>query len=79
MSDPLNGGDYFTRVAENEAGGVQITNRRSRALTGKCSIAGHEVLLAKPETYMNLSGIAVGALVAELGIDAAFDATFPLA
>jgi PTH1 family peptidyl-tRNA hydrolase len=53
--------------------GAQISNRRSRALTGKCSIAGHEVLLAKPETYMNLSGVAVGALVAELGIDATKD------
>jgi len=53
--------------------GAQIANRRSRALTGKCSIAGHEVLLAKPETYMNLSGVAVGALVAELGIDATKD------
>jgi len=57
------------RIAESEAGGVQISNRRSRALTGKCSIAGHEVLLAKPETYMNLSGMAVAALVTELVID----------
>jgi len=53
--------------------GAQISNRRSRALTGKCSIAGHEVLLAKPETYMNLSGVAVAALVAELGTDATKD------
>jgi PTH1 family peptidyl-tRNA hydrolase len=49
--------------------GAQIGNRRSRALTGKCTLAGHELLLAKPETYMNLSGLAVGALVAELGLD----------
>ena len=61
------------RIAEDC--GAQIANRRSRALTGKCSIAGHEVLLAKPETYMNLSGVAVGALVAELGQDTPFDAT----
>jgi PTH1 family peptidyl-tRNA hydrolase len=59
------------RIAEDC--GAQIANRRSRALTGKCSIAGHEVLLAKPETYMNLSGVAVGALAAELGIDATKD------
>ena len=57
------------RIAESKDCGAQIANRRSRALTGKCSIAGHEVLLAKPETYMNLSGVAAGALVAELGID----------
>jgi PTH1 family peptidyl-tRNA hydrolase len=59
------------RIAEDC--GAQVTNRRSRALTGKGSIAGHEVLLAKPETYMNLSGLAVGALVAELGLDATKD------
>src|SRR2546423_7867598 len=59
------------RIAEDC--GAQVTNRRSRALTGKCTIAGHEVLLAKPETYMNLSGLAVRALVAELGVDAAHD------
>jgi PTH1 family peptidyl-tRNA hydrolase len=34
------------------------------------------VLLAKPETYMNLSGVAVGALVAELGREASFDVSF---
>lgn len=49
--------------------GAQIGNRRSRALTGKCTLAGHEVLLAKPETYMNLSGLAVAGLAAELGLD----------
>ncbi|MDP9268335.1 MAG: aminoacyl-tRNA hydrolase [Acidobacteriota bacterium] len=61
------------RIAESKDCGAQIANRRSRALTGKCSIAGHEVLLAKPETYMNLSGVAVAALVAELGLDATKD------
>jgi PTH1 family peptidyl-tRNA hydrolase len=45
-----------------------IANRRCRALTGKAKLAGHEVLLAKPETYMNLSGLAVAALVQELEI-----------
>jgi peptidyl-tRNA hydrolase, PTH1 family len=45
-----------------------IANRRGRALTGKATLAGHEVLLAKPETYMNLSGLSVGALVRELEI-----------
>ncbi|MBI2678302.1 MAG: aminoacyl-tRNA hydrolase [Candidatus Koribacter versatilis] len=59
------------RIAEHC--GAQVANRRSRALTGKCSIAGQEALLAKPETYMNLSGAAVGALVAELGLEATKD------
>ena len=45
-----------------------IANRRGRALTGKAMLAGHEILLAKPETYTNLSGISVTALVRELEI-----------
>jgi PTH1 family peptidyl-tRNA hydrolase len=45
-----------------------IANRRGRALTGKARLAGEEVLLAKPETYMNLSGLSVAALVRELEI-----------
>jgi PTH1 family peptidyl-tRNA hydrolase len=45
-----------------------IANRRGRALTAKVRIAGQEVLLAKPETFMNLSGQSVAALVNELGI-----------
>lgn len=49
------------RVAEGC--GAQVDNRRCRALTGKCRVAGQEVLLAKPETFMNLSGMAVGELV----------------
>jgi PTH1 family peptidyl-tRNA hydrolase len=47
---------------------VTIANRRGRALTGKARLAGEEVLLAKPETYMNLSGLSVAALVRELEI-----------
>jgi PTH1 family peptidyl-tRNA hydrolase len=46
--------------------GVQIANRRARALTAKAKLAGHDVLLAKPETFMNLSGLSVAALLQEL-------------
>jgi PTH1 family peptidyl-tRNA hydrolase len=49
--------------------GVVVTNRRSKALTASARIAGRQVLLAKPETYMNLSGLSVAALVEELEID----------
>ena len=56
------------RIAENC--GVSIANRRGRALTAKATLAGHEVLLAKPETFMNLSGLSVAALLRELEIEA---------
>jgi PTH1 family peptidyl-tRNA hydrolase len=55
------------RIAEDC--GVVITNRRGKALTAKARFAGHEVLLAKPETFMNLSGLSVAALVRELEIE----------
>ena len=48
--------------------GVTLANRRCRALTAKAQLAGQEVLLAKPETFMNLSGLSVAALVQELEI-----------
>jgi PTH1 family peptidyl-tRNA hydrolase len=49
--------------------GVVLSNRRGRALTAKARLAGHEVLLAKPETFMNLSGLSVAALIRELEIE----------
>ena len=48
--------------------GVVLTNRRGRALTARARLAGEDVLLAKPETFMNLSGLSVAALVRELDI-----------
>jgi PTH1 family peptidyl-tRNA hydrolase len=45
--------------------GVEVRNRQHRALTGRAEIGGETVLLAKPETYMNLSGVAVAALIQE--------------
>ncbi len=41
--------------------GVTVDRLKFRALTAEASIAGHRVLLMKPETFMNLSGEAVGA------------------
>lgn len=49
--------------------GVVVNNRRGRALTAKARVAGEEVLLAKPETFMNLSGLSVAALIQELGLE----------
>ncbi len=59
------------RIAQQE--GVVVQNRRCRAVTATCRIAGREVVLAKPETYMNLSGMAVAALVREFEADPAKD------
>ena len=39
--------------------GVEIRRLKNRALTAKTTIGGHDVLLVKPQTYMNLSGEAV--------------------
>ena len=52
-----------------EVCGAQGSNRRGRALTAKTSLAGQEVLLAKPETFMNLSGSSVIALLQELELE----------
>ena len=59
------------RIAQQE--GAVVQNRRCRATTATCRIAGREVILAKPETFMNLSGIAVAALVREFEADPAKD------
>ena len=45
--------------------GVEIRNRQCRALTARIQVGEEQVLLAKPETYMNLSGMSVRELVAE--------------
>ena len=44
---------------------VEVRNRQCRALTGRTQIGDEQVLLAKPETFMNLSGLSVRELLAE--------------
>ena len=51
------------RIAEQC--GVRVDNRHCRAQTARTRIAGHEVVVAKPETFMNLSGAAARELVRE--------------
>lgn len=51
------------RIAGNL--GVAVRNRQCRALTARAATAGQPVILAKPETFMNLSGLSVRELVAE--------------
>jgi len=55
------------RIALQE--GVVVQNRRCKAATAICRMAGREVVLAKPETFMNLSGQSVAALVHEFEAD----------
>jgi peptidyl-tRNA hydrolase, PTH1 family len=59
------------RIA-NESG-VEIRNRNCRALTARAVVEDQQVVLAKPETYMNLSGLSVRELVAKYEIDPAAD------
>jgi PTH1 family peptidyl-tRNA hydrolase len=51
------------RIAGNL--GVEVRNRQRRALTTRTVIGDQTVLLAKPETFMNLSGLSVRELVEE--------------
>jgi len=55
------------RIAENC--GIQVDNRHSKALTGRARIGNEEILLAKPETYMNLSGMSVLELSRKYEVD----------
>ena len=53
--------------------GIEVRNRQCRALTARAEIAGQPVVLAKPETYMNLSGLSVRELVDEHQVDVKTD------
>jgi PTH1 family peptidyl-tRNA hydrolase len=46
-----------------ERHGIRINRRDSRALAGVGEIGGRAVMLAKPQTYMNLSGTSLGPLM----------------
>jgi len=59
------------RIANNL--GVEVRNRQCRALTARAVIAGEPAVLAKPETFMNLSGLSVRELVEEYRLDVKSD------
>jgi peptidyl-tRNA hydrolase, PTH1 family len=54
-----------------QRGGIRVERPEAKALVGKGKLVGEDVVLAKPQTYMNLSGIAVRELLEryELGPD----------
>jgi PTH1 family peptidyl-tRNA hydrolase len=52
---------------------VEVRNRQCRALTARAVIGSEQVLLAKPETFMNLSGLSVRELTTEYEVRPEFD------
>ncbi len=56
------------RVAERH--GIHVGRSDCRALVGQGTVAGQKVLLAKPQTYMNLSGQSVEGLLVKNEIPA---------
>jgi len=48
---------------------IESSGKKFQAYVGKGVIEGHKVLLAKPQTYMNLSGQSVAAMVNYFRID----------
>jgi PTH1 family peptidyl-tRNA hydrolase len=59
------------RLADKQK--ANVDNRHCRALTGRTRIGSEDVLLAKPETFMNLSGLSVGELVRKYEVNVTSD------
>lgn len=55
------GFDVLDVIAEEN--GIAVTESKHKALIGKGYIEGNKVVLAKPKTFMNLSGESVRALI----------------
>ena len=55
------------RLAERH--GIRVHRKDSKALVGSGEIDGHPVMLAKPQTYMNLSGPSLALLMEKHGIE----------
>ena len=48
---------------------IRVTRPEGKAYVGHGQFAGEEVILAKPQTFMNLSGVSVGMLLDRYGLD----------
>lgn len=60
----------FSAVTElSDRSGISVNTKKHKALMGNCLIQGNKVLLAMPQTYMNLSGESVRAIVDYYQID----------
>ena len=51
---------FMAGAAAEKLFGVKMNRLRHRALTARADVGGHGLLLMEPQTYMNLSGEAVG-------------------
>jgi peptidyl-tRNA hydrolase, PTH1 family len=52
-------------------GGIRVERPEGQALVGLGKVAGKDVILAKPQTYMNLSGNSVGRLMDKYEVEPA--------
>jgi PTH1 family peptidyl-tRNA hydrolase len=74
-----NPGELYARTPHNlgfrvvdrlaEQHGVRVTRRDSKALIGEGVVDGTPVMLAKPQTFMNLSGTSLKPLMEKHGIE----------
>ncbi|ABX40500.1 aminoacyl-tRNA hydrolase [Lachnoclostridium phytofermentans] len=55
------GFDAITRLADDN--NISLDTKKHKAICGKGMIGGEKVILAKPQTYMNLSGESVRELI----------------
>jgi PTH1 family peptidyl-tRNA hydrolase len=46
-------------------GAIRVARPEGKALVGRGKLAGEDVILAKPQTYMNLSGLSVRELMSK--------------
>lgn len=61
------GFDMITNLSDKY--NIPVNSREGKALVGKGILAGEKVMLAQPQTYMNLSGESVRALMDYYKID----------
>lgn len=61
------GFDVIDRLSDKY--NIPVDTRKHRALVGKGVVEGQKVILAKPQTYMNLSGESIRSLVDYYKID----------
>ena len=50
-------------------GSIRVERPEGKALVGRGKVAGEDVVLAKPQTYMNLSGISVRELLGKYELE----------